>query len=338
MSASSVILHAIGPAGEITPAFPDGRNRILFGDCLPAMRALPDETFDVLYLDPPFFTGKHRHTSHEAPDALPSYADDWADGIAGYLDWLAERLMEMRRLLKPNGVLLVHLDWHAVHYVKVLLDRLFGMRQFQNEFIWYYSGGGASKRRFARKHDSILFYTKSAAWKFYADRIRDPYKWTDGQPRADGSARDYTRGKLPDDVWEHHALLPWAEESLGYPTQKPEALLTRLLLPFTDPGDAVGDFFSGCATAAVAQRLGCRWMTADVSRSAVCLTAERLAEILAPGCLAFTAARARARARERYTRILADETRIGLDSATRTACALTIIPTTGFAVEMVNDA
>ncbi|HOS42644.1 MAG TPA: site-specific DNA-methyltransferase, partial [Armatimonadota bacterium] len=276
MSARSTILQAIGPAGEPTPAFPDGRNRILFGDCLPAMRALPDETFDLLYLDPPFFTGKHRHASQDAPGALPSYPDDWADGLAAYLAWLGERLAEMRRLLKPSGALLVHLDWHAVHYVKVLLDRLFGMRRFQNEFIWYYSGGGASKRRFARKHDSILFYTKSDAWTFHADRVRTPYKWTDGQPRADGSARDYARGKLPDDVWEHHALLPWAEEALGYPTQKPEALLTRLLLPLTDPGDVVGDFCCGCGTtAAVAQRLGRRWMAGDASRPAVCLAAER---------------------------------------------------------------
>jgi DNA modification methylase len=259
--------------------------------------------------------------------------------MQGYLDWLGARLAEMRRLLRPDGVLLVHLDWHAVHYAKVLLDHLFGMDHFQNEFIWYYSGGGASKRRFARKHDSILFYTKSTTWKFHADRIRDPYKWTDGQRRADGSARDYTRGKLPDDVWEHHALLPWAEESLGYPTQKPEALLTRLLRPLTDPGDVAGDFFSGCGTtAAVAQRLGCRWITADASRAAVCLTAERLAELLVPGCVTLTASRARARAHERYARIQADDARIGLDAATRTACELTMLPTMGFAVEMVAEA
>jgi DNA modification methylase len=328
------VLQVIGPAGETSALFPDGRHRVILGDCLAVMRALSPALFDVLYLDPPFFTGKARHTSHDAPDAHPSYADTWPEGLQGYLAWLEARLAEMHRLLKPEGVLLVHLDWHAVHYAKVILDRLFGYDRFQNEFIWYYSGGGASRRRFARKHDTILFYTKGDRWKFYADRVREPYKWTDGQRRADGSARDYSRGKLPDDVWEHHALLPWADEALGYPTQKPVALLERLLRPLTDPGDVVGDFFSGSGTTAVAaQRLGCRWLTVDESRPAVCVTAERLAEVLAPGCLRLTGARARARARERYARIEADAARIGLAPDTHTACALTFIPGTGFQVE-----
>lgn len=331
------VVQTVGLAGDVSALFPAGYNRLLLGDCLPVMAALPAESFDVIYLDPPFFTGQERRVRND--DDGPSYSDDWDADLHGYLTWLQERMTAMRALLKPEGALFVHLDWHAVHYVKVQLDHLFGARHFQNEFIWYYSGGGASRQRFARKHDTVLYYTKSAKrWKFHADRVRTAYKWTDGQKRADGSARDYTRGKLPDDVWEHHGLLPWAEESVGYPTQKPAALLERLLLATTDDGDVVGDFFCGSGTTAVAaQRLGRRWVTADASRMALCLAAERVAETLAPGCLQFTARRARARARERYAALLADPDRLGLDPSTLTACTLGIASdAVGFTVEQLT--
>ena len=241
-------------------------------------------------------------------------------------------------MLRPEGALFLHLDWHAVHYAKVQLDHLFGYAHFQNEFIWYYSGGGASRQRFARKHDTILYYTKSATrWKFYADRVRTPYKWTQGQLRADGSQRDYEHGKLADDVWQHNALLPWADENIGYPTQKPEALLRRLLEATTDAGDVVGDFLCGSGTTATAaQALDRRWVIADASRVAVCLVAERLAQVLAPGCVPTTArrARARARARERHADILAAEARLGVDDATLSACSLPLFPDQrGFTVE-----
>jgi len=328
----------IGPAGIASELLSDGYNRLIQGDCLAVMAALPAASFNTIYIDPPFFTGKQRLMSKEAPAGF-TYADAWEHGLAEYIDWLGERLTVMRGLLREDGALLVHLDWHAVHYVKVLLDRLFGIEHFQNEFIWYYSGGGASRQRFARKHDTILYYTKSAKeWKFYADRVRTPYRWTQGQPRADGSKRDYQRGKLPDDVWEQHALMPWAQEHLGYPTQKPEALLERLLLATTDEGDTVGDFFCGSGTtAATAQRLGRRWVTTDASREAVCLTAERIAEFLVPGCVTHTERRARARAHARFER-LAAATHLGLDDATLAACALTRdYPGTGFAVEEQLD-
>ena len=331
-------VQAIGLPGAACSVLPDGRNRLLLGDCLPVMAALPDASFATIYLDPPFFTGQQRRLRKDGAEGF-HYSDDWEGDLQGYLRWLEERLARMRALLLPDGALFVHLDWHAVHYVKVLLDHLFGIRHFQNEFIWYYSGGGASGRRFARKHDTILYYTKSATtWKFYTDRVRTAHKWTKGQRRADGSARDYAHGKLPDDVWQHNSLLPWAEENLGYPTQKPEALLHRLLLATTDPGDVVGDFFCGSGTtAATAQHMDRRWVTADASRIAVCLAAERLAEILVPGCLSFTARRARARAHERYTRIAAAE-HLGLDAATLTACTLTMAPPgVGFSVERVGD-
>ncbi len=332
------VVQAIGLAAPPSALFPDGRNRIVHGECLAVMRALPAESFDVIYLDPPFFTRQERRLRRD-DSAGPSYSDTWDDGLHGYLTWLGERLAAARDLLQPHGALFLHLDWHAVHYAKVLLDKLFGYDNFQNEFIWYYSGGGAAQQRFARKHDTILYYTKSdREWKFYADRVRTPYKWTDGQRRADGSARDYTRGKLADDVWQHNALLPWAEENIGYPTQKPLALLERLLLATTDDGDAVGDFFcGGGSTAAAAQALGRRWAVADESRTAICLTAERLAQALVPGCVPHVTRRARARAHERHHLIINDDTRLGLDAPTLTACDLTIIPTVpGFTVEWMG--
>ena len=241
-------IQTFGVAGQPSSLFPRGYHRLIHGDCGEVMGALPAESFDVIYIDPPFFTGSERRLRRDSA-IEPSYSDVWEDGLQEYLEWLETRLAAMRRLLQPEGALFVHLDWHAVHYVKVLLDRLFGPRNFQNEFIWYYSGGGASRRHFARKHDTILYYTKSATnWKFYADRVRTPHKWVNGQRRADGSERDYERGKLADDVWEQHSLLPWAMESLGYPTQKPAALLERLLLATSDEGDVVGDFCCGSGT------------------------------------------------------------------------------------------
>lgn len=337
ITAACRILQTIGPAGPVTPLLPDGRHRLIAGDNLAIMQALPAASFDLLYLDPPFFTSKEHYLHNGERDSVHSFTDTWDDGLHEYLAWLEERLATMHRLLKPGGALFLHLDWHAVHYAKVILDRIFGYKHFQNEFIWYYSGGGASKERFARKHDNILYYTKDARkGKFYADRVREPYKWTRGQPRADGSARDYARGKLPDDVWEHHAPMPWAFESLGYPTQKPLALLERLLLATTDEGDVVGDFFCGSGTTgAAAEKLHRRWVMADCSRIAVCLTAERLAEQLYPDCTAYTETRARARARARFDRILADEARFGLDAHTLTECTKLqlITPATGFQVE-----
>lgn len=328
------LVQAIGPAAEESGLFPQGRNRMLHGECLAIMEVLPAESFDTIYLDPPFFTQQERRLQHSVKVG-PSYSDTWDAGLHGYLEWLGERLTRMWELLKPEGALFLHLDWHAAHYARVLLDHIFGMPNFQNEFIWYYSGGGASRQRFARKHDTILYYTKSATkWKFYADRVRTAYKWTAGQRRADGSARDYAKGKLPDDVWEHHGLMPWAEENVGYPTQKPEALLERLLLATTDEGDVVGDFMCGSATTAVtAQRLGRRWVAADNSRVALSLAAERLAPLLAPDCLPRAGQRSRARAHERHALIEADPTRLGLDQATLTACELTMIPGRGFSVE-----
>ena len=148
---------------------------------------------------------------------------------------------------------------------------------FQNEIVWYYSGGGASKRRFARKHDIILFYAKSSRWTFNVDAVRTPHKWTDGQLRADGSKRSIEKGKIPDDVIQMHGVMPWANERVGYPTQKPVALLERVISASSNEGDVVFDPFCGCGTTIeAAQRLGRRWIGVDICVNACKVIEKRM--------------------------------------------------------------
>ena len=255
-------------------------NRLFWGDNLHVMRQLPSQSIDLIYIDPPFFSGQQYNVIFGDQNELRSFSDIWEGGMPGYLIWLNARLYEMKRLLKKTGSIYVHLDWHASHYVKQEMDKIFGNQNFQNEFVWYYSGGGASKSRWARKHDNILFYTKGSEWTFNADAVRVPHKWVNGQRRADGTERDYQKGKLPDDVFEQHSVMPWGTEKIGYPTQKPEALLERIIKASSNKGEVVADFFcGGGTTAAVAQRLGLRWIACDQSRVAVAITADRVARL-----------------------------------------------------------
>ena len=190
--------------------------------------------------------------------------------VLAYLVYMTQRLLPMRGLLKPTGSLYLHCDPTASHYIKIMMDAIFGHDQFQNEFIWYYSGGGASKKRWARKHDVILFYSAGKKWTFNADIVRVPYKWQSGQKRADGSPRDYEKGKLADDVWQHHYLMPWAKERMGYATQKPVALLERIISASSNFGDTVFDPFCGCATTIeAAHKLGRKWIGCDIAIHAI---------------------------------------------------------------------
>lgn len=252
------------------------------------MAVLPDGCCDVIYADPPFCTGKRQLGRSDSQE----FKDLWTGGLDSYLAFLAPRLTEFCRLLKPTGTLYLHLDWHAVHYAKVELDRLFGADCFLNEIIWSYRTGGRSKRWFARKHDTILSYARrSGRHKF--NLLRDGAFRTDGLKR-DETGRPYKQtraGRLyfhPDgpamtDVWEMPFLSTVSLERTGYPTQKPEALLERLIHAATDPGDVVGDFFCGSGTTlAVAQRLGRRWIGCDISSEATTVTAQRLARLTAP--------------------------------------------------------
>ncbi len=192
---------------------------------------------------------------------VDAYRDDL--GFDAYLNGLAKRLALMRDLLCPAGTLYVHLDWHAVHYVKIELDRLFGRDRFLNEIIWCYHGPSPIRSAFKRKHDTILVYTRSADYCFDADAVRVPYddatrKTFASSSRAGfGKAPDLARGKVPEDWWYFPVVARIHSERVGYETQKPEALLERIIRASSRPGDLVGDFFAGSGTTGVAAaRLG----------------------------------------------------------------------------------
>ena len=256
--------------------------QIICADNLELMKSLPAGSCDLIYADPPFFTGKRR----EPASGRHGFADSWPGGLDAFLSFLGPRLTEMRRLLKPTGTLYVHLDWHAVHYVKVMLDELFGYENFLNEIVWSYRTGGRSASWFARKHDTLLAYARHIGrHKFHV--LRDGVFRTDGL-NYDEAGRPYknTRaGRLyfhPDgpamtDVWEIPFLSTVSRERVSYPTQKPEALLARIIRASTDEGDVVADFFCGSGTTlAVARRLGRRWFGCDASSAAVRLANQRL--------------------------------------------------------------
>lgn len=255
------------------PAGPGG-GRLVAGDNLELMRLLPDHCLDLVYADPPFFTGKVQRGRADV------YSDVWPGGLDAYLEWLLARLQPLPRLLRPGGSLYVHLDWHAVHYVKVELDRLLGYGNFRNEIIWTYHAGGRSRRFWPRKHDTILFYTHGPGWTFNADAVRVPHQsrmtnwsYTRGRMRH----RPVPAGKVPEDVFTGLDLNTMANERTGYPSQKPEALLERLVLASSNPGDLVADFFAGSGTTAVAAaRHGRRWLAVDAAPAAVSLSVHRL--------------------------------------------------------------
>jgi SAM-dependent methyltransferase len=182
--------------------------------------------------------------------------------------------------LKSTGSFYIHLDWHICHYMKVELDKIFGYSRFQNELIWHYQTGGASKSRYSRKHDNIFWYTRSDTWTFHGERIAIPrteksIKRAQNPQGARIAANDTT--KNPDDVLVIPQMNPMAKERLGYPTQKPLALLEVLISAGSDPGDTVLDAFCGCGTTLeAAQKLGRRWIGIDLSHSAIRVVEERL--------------------------------------------------------------
>ncbi|HQM38143.1 MAG TPA: site-specific DNA-methyltransferase, partial [Candidatus Bipolaricaulis anaerobius] len=268
-------------------------NRLFWGDNLHVMRQLPSESIDLIYIDPPFFSGKQYNVIFGDQNELRSFSDIWEGGMPGYLIWLNARLYEMKRLLKKTGSIYVHCDWHASHYIKVEMDAMFGQRNFVNEIVWCYTGPSNTKTYFPRKHDIIFFYAKDVDRScFFPDAVRVPYAKSLEAARArtgifakndysDLNARIKTydaQGKVIEDWWAD--ITPVGRirtEVLGYPTQKPEALLERIVQASSNEGDLVLDpFCGGGTTPAVAQRLGRRWIACDQSRVAVAITADRL--------------------------------------------------------------
>ncbi len=259
-------------------------NRIVPGDNLGVMRALAGGSIDLIYADPPFSSGREQRANGHGAHA---FTDAWSSTDA-YIAWLTPRLREMRRLLAESGVLYVHCDFHAGHYIKVALDGIFGADHFQNEVIWHYGLGAANGRRhFLRKHDTLFVYRKGARATFNVVRgaatpaMLAKYTHADerGRYMMSRGRRYYLRGGKPlDSVWDIPSIAPTSRERVAYPTQKPVALLERIVAASSNPGDLVADFFAGSGTTAVAaHRLGRRWLLCDESPAAVRVAAARLA-------------------------------------------------------------
>ena len=283
----------IYPCGRGYPgAVPE--NRLFLGDNLAVMASLLPEyegRINLIYSDPPFFTNRQfparigRGEDSRKPEEwmmAEGYHDSWPN-LDAYLDFLYPRLVFMRRLLAPNGTLYLHLDWHANSYARVLLDEIFGSQNLLNEIVWTYHGPSPIRSAFNRKHDTILTYVKSSDYTFNADAVREPYNPSTIQtfkasPKAGfGKIPDLERGKVPEDWWYFPVVARLHNERTGYPTQKPESMLERIILASSNPGDVVADFFCGSGTTpVVAARLGRKFIASDISLHAVHTTRRRL--------------------------------------------------------------
>lgn len=296
------------PAGE-TPALPE--NRLIYGDNLLAMQALlagdPQTGLpslrgkvDLVYIDPPFDSKADYRTKltlpggdiNQKPTTIEqfAYADTWKDGTVSYLRMLYPRLVLMRELLSDHGSIYVHIDWHVGHYVKVLMDEIFGKSNFINEIIWHYHTGMRVKSHWNRKHDTILMYSKTKDVFTFNQQMETriyPFKpsmSSDGGAvieeilNKDGIRTGVFRSTLMSrDVWDISQVFNMSKEHQGYATQKPEALLERIIKASSNEGDLVCDFFGGSGTtAAVAERLGRRWITSDIGKPATLVIRKRL--------------------------------------------------------------
>ena len=267
-------------------------NQIVHGDNLAVLRGIPAESVDLIYIDPPFNTGKRqvrprlktirddagdrtgfggvRYRTEKSVDSLGGYGDQFDD----FLGFLRPRMEEAKRVLKPTGSLFFHIDPREVHYCKVMLDEIFGRECFQNEIIWAYDYGARATKKWPAKHDNILWYTRDPEHFTFdlnaTDRI--PYM----APGLVG-AKKAARGKTPTDVWWHTIVSPTGKEKTGYATQKPLGILERIVRVHTRPGDLVLDFFAGSGTAGVAAvKNGREFFLVDESAEAIGVMEKRL--------------------------------------------------------------
>lgn len=245
--------------------------KVHIGDNLEFMESLDAGGIDFIYVDPPFFSG----ADYRSSGGQRAYSDRWAGGMEEYLAALKPRFLQMKRLLKDSGLLAVHLDWHAVHYVKVQLDGIFGAENFVNEIIWAYRSGGASGRRFARKHDDILLYSKTADYYFAPQKERSenrqgrPYRFKGIEEFCGEDGRWYTMVNRRDVIFAD-MVGRTSSERTGYATQKPEALIDILLSSCCPPGGLCADFFAGSGTlGACALRSGRSCILCDESPEAL---------------------------------------------------------------------
>ncbi|NLS09086.1 site-specific DNA-methyltransferase [Nesterenkonia sp. MY13] len=275
---------------------PDAPNTVIHGDNLPVLEKLPSNSFQLIYIDPPFNTGRTMtrqtvrtvrtegasrvgfkgHTYETIKGTLSSYDDAFAD----YWGFLEPRLEEAWRLLTEEGTLYLHLDYREVHYAKVLLDALFGRDCFLNEIIWAYDYGARTNKRWPPKHDTILVYVKNPDnYRFNnAEVDREPYM-------APGlvTPEKVARGKLPTDVWWHTIVGPTSREKTGYPTQKPLGVIRRIVQASSAEGDWVLDFFAGSGTlGAAAAETGRRYLLIDQNPEALKTMQKRFATTTTP--------------------------------------------------------
>ena len=269
--------------------FKDGENTLALCDNLDILKAMISQgkagTVDFIYIDPPFFSGAdYCARVSVAGEGIKSkaYGDRWDEGLEGFLSMLCIRLMYMKELLADKGVIAVHLDRHAVHYVKILMDEIFGQDHFVNELIWTYKSGGASKHSFAHKHDTILVYSRTDAHVFHPqqevsyNRQGRPYNFKGVTEYMDDDGRWYTLVNRKDVIAVDMVGRTSAERT-GYATQKPEALLRILIESFTDPGALCADFFCGSGTlASAANHLGRKFICCDKGAQAVENSMKRL--------------------------------------------------------------
>jgi site-specific DNA-methyltransferase (adenine-specific) len=274
----------VGPPGA------SESGRVVLADNLQVLKSLPDGCIDLVYVDPPFGTGRVRRldsirtgsgeqrrrgfggkeyrfqvvSHHSYRDSLQRDA---------YLEFLHQRLVEIHRVLQPHGSLYLHLDFRVSHYARLLLDEIFGAERFLNEIIWAYDYGGRAKDRWPRKHDTILWYAKSDRWTFERTQIdRIPYM----APGLVGPEKA-ARGKLPTDTWWLTIVPTRGRERAGYPTQKPLSLLERIVRASSREGELVADFFCGSGTTGVAAAaLGRRFLLVDDNPEAIAITRQRL--------------------------------------------------------------
>jgi site-specific DNA-methyltransferase (adenine-specific) len=275
-----------------SPWSPKGENLVILGDNLEIAAQLPDASFRLIYLDPPFNTGRTQSRQNlrttraeggsrvgfkgQSYDTVKGTLYSYNDDFAEYWEFLEPRLEQAWRLLDDRGTLYLHLDYREVHYAKVALDALFGRDSFLNEIIWAYDYGAKTASRWPSKHDTILVYVKNPKTYYFDNATvdREPYM-------APGlvSAAKVARGKLPTDVWWHTIVPTNGRERTGYATQKPEGILRRIIQASSAEGDWVLDFFAGSGTtASVAAKLGRRFVVVDQNPDAVAIMRRRLGD------------------------------------------------------------
>ena len=267
-------------------------NTVYFGDNLAILKSIPDSSVQLIYIDPPFNTGREQQRSKvttkrseqgnrigfkgQRYETVKSAILSYDDQFVNYWEFLEPRLEEAFRILNQTGTLYLHLDYREAHYAKVLLDALFGPDCFLNEIIWAYDYGGKSKSRWPSKHDTILVYVKDPGIYFFDSESvdREPYM-------APGlvTPEKVEKGKLPTDVWWHTIVSPTGKEKTGYPTQKPIGILRRIIQASSKEGDVVLDFFAGSGTTGfVANQLGRKFILVDQNPESIEIIRSRLPE------------------------------------------------------------